>query len=86
MKSSLSWYWCKGCAKWHSTYRDNPIHYAMYCAQQEPVEANFDGTKEELDRFIVARQIRDEDQQRLREEFEERVTRRLAEQCTMAEW
>jgi hypothetical protein len=73
LKSSLRFYWCTGCGKWHDPYDNQNFHYDMYWEQREPDSLNFDGTKEDLKRFQVARLLLQEDANR----FEHRVTREL---------
>jgi hypothetical protein len=69
MKSSERWYWCHGCGAWHDSDKRQSQHFCMYVCFQEPCERNFEGTADELARFIAARKLRAEDAA----EFERRV-------------
>lgn len=66
-------YWCTGCGRWHDPCKGQSTHYAMYCSYQEPNERNFEGTAEELKRFLAAIQLRREDEAA----FEKRVDETL---------
>lgn len=69
--NSLRFYWCTGCGQWHdpAATDSSSIHYSMYWPLTEPNERNFDGTLEDLERFITARKLKAQDG----EEFERRI-------------
>ncbi len=73
MKRSDRWYWCDGCGKWHDRDKDQGFHHCMYCPLEEPDQRNFDGTEEELKRFVIALRLRREDARKAAEEFERRI-------------
>lgn len=75
MKSDR-FYWCTGCGRWHDPVnRKSNIHYAMYCPPEAPNAGNFDGTEDELRRFLVARELR----RAADDEFERKITARIGE-------
>lgn len=81
--NSMRWSWCSGCGKWEDMAIDKYIHYSMYCALEEPNERNFQGTHEELARFIVARQLAKEDQAKANDSFENRIDERMKRMTTV---
>lgn len=60
MKSDR-FYWCTGCGKWHDPLKENNPHYLMYWPIQAPTMRNFEGTVEELERFIIAQRLKQQD-------------------------
>jgi hypothetical protein len=66
-------YWCSGCGRWHDPLKRRDIHYLMNCPVQSPAVRNFDGTDEELKRFLIACQLNQQDA----EAFEERIDRQI---------
>lgn len=69
MSKSERFYWCTGCGKWHDFTKPQASHFLMYCEWEEPCLANFEGTPEELQRFLIARDLRALDD----EAFERRI-------------
>ena len=73
MNRSDRFYWCTGCGKWHDPDKGREIHFSMYCEWEHPSPRNFEGTADELKRFLIAMKLRREDE----EQFERRVELRL---------
>lgn len=65
------WYWCTGCGQWHDYQKRQLTHTSMWCEWSEPNEKNFDGTVDELSRFIIARRLRREDELAFEKRVEE---------------
>ncbi len=68
---SLRWTWCTGCGCWEKPGKTS--HHLMYCTYSEPTASNFEGTAEELARFLAARALVEEDNLL----FEQRVSERM---------
>lgn len=75
MTNSERFHWCSGCGKWHNNNRKSGMHYAMYCPWTEPNEKNFEGTTDDLERFNIARQLRQEDEKIFESRIDERIVK-----------
>lgn len=75
MTSSRSdrFYWCFSCGRWHDPDKPQSAHLAMYCPKEPPTPLNFDGSDDELKRFIAALKIHEQDD----EWFEMRVSHEM---------
>lgn len=73
MAESERFYWCVGCGRWEDSRKNQSTHFAMYCPFQEPTSGNFEGTDDELRRFLIARELRLEESA----EFEAKITARM---------
>lgn len=75
--SSGRWYWCVGCGKWHDPLKKerDGFHFLMYCDMQDPDAGNFEGTGEELARFLAYRKLKEEESDLLEVLIDKRVTR-----------
>lgn len=74
--NSERWRWCSGCGKWHDSSKPQLTHFLMSCSYQEPCERNFEGTAEDLQRFLLARQLRAEDAAAFERRIDERIAAR----------
>jgi len=75
MKISTRFYWCTGCGRWHERRGGMRAHFAMYVPMEEPSESNFDGSLEDLERFVIARQLMREDAEALEKRIDARLSR-----------
>lgn len=67
--NSERFYWCSGCGRWHDSAKQQVRHFAMHVSRSEPSASNFEGTAEDLQRFLMARKLRAQDA----EAFESRI-------------
>ena len=71
--SSGRWYWCIGCGRWHDPLLPRETHFLMYWTYQPPNPQNFEGTADDLARFLAHRQLAIEDVEAMERRVDERL-------------